>query len=139
LTRGVDLRRGVIVINPLVGGLHESWSIRWLGPPKTRASARTIALPPFPIALPREHLFTAHRQSRTFGCRRHDRPARRTQALARLAAQHDEITRVPAAATSASRVSRLPRRTATIGFPAANAWATTPGSYRAAALSSCHQ
>src|SRR5206468_169394 len=39
----VDLRRGVIVIDPLVGALHESGSMRWLGPPKTRASARTIA------------------------------------------------------------------------------------------------
>ena len=38
-----------------------------------------------------------------------------TQALARLAAQHDEIIRLPAAATSASRVSRLPQRAATIG------------------------
>ena len=52
----VDLRRGVIVIDPLVGALHESGSMRWLGPPKTRASARTISLPPFLIALLREHL-----------------------------------------------------------------------------------
>ncbi|MEU8632788.1 tyrosine-type recombinase/integrase [Amycolatopsis sp. NPDC048633] len=52
----VDLRRGVIVIDPLVGTLHESGSMRWLGPPKTRASARTIALPPFLVALLREHL-----------------------------------------------------------------------------------
>lgn len=52
----VDLRRGVIVIDPLVGALHESGSMRWLGPPKTRASARTIALPPFLVALLREHL-----------------------------------------------------------------------------------
>ena len=36
------------------------------------------------------------------------------QALARLAAQHDEITRLRAAA-SGSRVSRLPQRAATIG------------------------
>jgi Phage integrase family len=36
--------------------LHESGSMRWLGPPKTRASARTIALPPFLVALLREHL-----------------------------------------------------------------------------------
>jgi CII-binding regulator of phage lambda lysogenization HflD len=34
----------------------------------------------------------------------------RIQAVARLAAQHDEITRLRAAATSASRVSRLPQR-----------------------------
>ena len=52
----VDLRRGVIVIDPLVGALHESGSMRWLGPPKTRASARTIALPPFLRELLREHL-----------------------------------------------------------------------------------
>jgi CII-binding regulator of phage lambda lysogenization HflD len=38
-----------------------------------------------------------------------------TQALARLTAQHDEITRLRATATSASRVSRLPQRAATIG------------------------
>lgn len=30
--------------------------MRWLGPPKTRASARVIALPPFLVALLREHL-----------------------------------------------------------------------------------
>ncbi|MFF1615071.1 hypothetical protein ACFVYA_45660 [Amycolatopsis sp. NPDC058278] len=34
----VDLGRGVIVIDPLVGALHESGSMLWLGPPKTRAS-----------------------------------------------------------------------------------------------------
>ena len=38
-----------------------------------------------------------------------------TQALARLAAQHDEIVRLRAAATSDSRVSRLPQRAAAIG------------------------
>ncbi|WP_233225974.1 tyrosine-type recombinase/integrase [Amycolatopsis sp. CA-126428] len=52
----VDLRRGLLVIDPLVGALHESGSMRWLGPPKTRASARTIVLPPFLTALLREHL-----------------------------------------------------------------------------------
>jgi integrase len=57
LHRGnVDLRRGVIVIDPLVGALHESGSMRWLGPPKTGASARTIALPSFLVALLRAHL-----------------------------------------------------------------------------------
>ncbi|NBH01698.1 hypothetical protein [Amycolatopsis sp. SID8362] len=30
--------------------------MRWLGPPKTRASARTIALPPFLVVLLSEHL-----------------------------------------------------------------------------------
>jgi hypothetical protein len=44
------------VIDPLVGALHESGSMRWLGTPKTRASARTIALPPFLVVLLREHL-----------------------------------------------------------------------------------
>jgi DNA-binding GntR family transcriptional regulator len=39
----------------------------------------------------------------------------RTQALARLAAQHDEITRLRGAAVAASRVARLPSRDATIG------------------------
>lgn len=52
----VDLRRPVIAIDPLVGALHESGSMRWLGPPKTCASARVIALPPFLVALLREHL-----------------------------------------------------------------------------------
>lgn len=39
----------------------------------------------------------------------------RTQALARLAAQHDEITRLRASAAAASRVPRLPQRATTIG------------------------
>jgi DNA repair exonuclease SbcCD ATPase subunit len=39
----------------------------------------------------------------------------RTQALAQLAAQHDEITRLRASATAASRIRRLPQRAATIG------------------------
>ncbi|WP_216209764.1 hypothetical protein [Amycolatopsis aidingensis] len=38
----------------------------------------------------------------------------RTQVLARLAGQHDEIARLRAS-TTANRVSRLPQRTATIG------------------------
>ncbi|MEU4522163.1 site-specific integrase [Amycolatopsis sp. NPDC024027] len=61
----VDLGRGVIVIDPLVGALHKSGSMRWLGPPKTRASARTIALPPFLVALLREHL-SRHRYEFVF-------------------------------------------------------------------------
>jgi integrase len=52
----IDLQRGLLIIDPLVGALHESGAMRWLGPPKTRASARTIALPPFLTALLREHL-----------------------------------------------------------------------------------
>lgn len=39
----------------------------------------------------------------------------RTQALARLAAQHDEISHIRTAATSASRITRLPQRVATVG------------------------
>lgn len=38
------------------GSLHESGSRMWLGPPKSAASIRVIALPPFLIALLREHL-----------------------------------------------------------------------------------
>ncbi len=47
---------GVIVIDPLIGALHESGSRLWLGPPKTAASVRTITLPPFLITLLRDHL-----------------------------------------------------------------------------------
>ena len=39
----------------------------------------------------------------------------RTQALARLAAQHDEIVRLRGSTVAASRVARLPSRDATIG------------------------
>ena len=39
----------------------------------------------------------------------------RTQALAQLAAQHDEITGLRASATAASGITRLPQRTTTIG------------------------
>jgi len=39
----------------------------------------------------------------------------RAQALARLAAQHDEITHLRDAAATAGRVQRLPNRAATIG------------------------
>lgn len=61
----VDLQRGVIVIDPLVGALHESGSMWWLGPPKTRASARAIALPPFLTELLRAHL-ARHRYELVF-------------------------------------------------------------------------
>jgi hypothetical protein len=40
-----------------------------------------------------------------------------TQALARLAAQHDEISRLRTAVTSASRVSRLPQRAISVDPP----------------------
>lgn len=39
----------------------------------------------------------------------------RTQALAQLTAQHDEITRLRSSATAASQVPRLPRHATTIG------------------------
>ena len=39
----------------------------------------------------------------------------RTQALARLAAQHDEIARLRESATTAGKVARLPNRSTTIG------------------------
>jgi integrase len=59
----VDLIRGVIVIDPDYGALHESGAHGlWLGPPKTPASARTITLPPFLTGLLREHLATTHTQ-----------------------------------------------------------------------------
>jgi integrase len=53
----VHLDRGVIVIDPDSGSLHES-AVHglWLGPPKTPASARTITLPRFLVELLREHL-----------------------------------------------------------------------------------
>jgi hypothetical protein len=52
----VDLRSGVITIDPEVGCLHESAHGLWLGPPKTPSSARTIQLPPFLTDLLRKHL-----------------------------------------------------------------------------------
>ncbi|HET6214794.1 MAG TPA: site-specific integrase, partial [Micromonosporaceae bacterium] len=48
--------RGVLIVDPDTGALHESGSELWLGPPKTPASARTITLPPFLVVLLREHL-----------------------------------------------------------------------------------
>jgi integrase len=47
---------GCIVIDPDTECLHEGTHRRWLGPPKTPASARTIILSPFLIALLRNHL-----------------------------------------------------------------------------------
>jgi integrase len=47
---------GVIVIDRYAGGLHESGSRLWLGPPKTAASVRVVTLPPFLVALLGEHL-----------------------------------------------------------------------------------
>ena len=47
---------GVIVVDPVIGALHESRSRLWLGPPKTAASVRTITLPPLLIKLLRDHI-----------------------------------------------------------------------------------
>jgi integrase len=52
----VDLDRGVLIIDPRTGSLHESAHTRWLGSPKTASSARTITLPPFLISLLHKHL-----------------------------------------------------------------------------------
>ncbi len=43
----LDLDAGGLVVDAEVGSLHESRGRRWLGPPKTPSSARTIVLPPF--------------------------------------------------------------------------------------------
>jgi integrase len=45
-----------LVIDGEIGALHESSHRRWLGPPKTASSARTVSLPPFLVALLRTHL-----------------------------------------------------------------------------------
>jgi integrase len=52
----VDLDRGILIIDPRIGALHESAHTRWLGSPKTASSARTITLAPFLITLLRKHL-----------------------------------------------------------------------------------
>jgi integrase len=52
----VDLERGVLIIDPRTGALHESAHTRWLGSPKTPSSARTITLPPFLFTMLRKHL-----------------------------------------------------------------------------------
>jgi integrase len=54
----INLTTGHLTIHPEHGALHESNGTRWLGPPKTTASARTIALPPFLTALLRQYLAT---------------------------------------------------------------------------------
>lgn len=54
----VDLRRGRIRIDRHTGCLHEGARSMWLGPPKTKASARTITLPPFLTKLLRDYLAT---------------------------------------------------------------------------------
>ena len=64
--------RGELVIDPATGALHESGHRLWLGPPKTPASARTVTLPPFLVALLREHLAATPNQfvfTSPLGCR----------------------------------------------------------------------
>jgi integrase len=55
----LDLDAGHLVVDAEVGSLHESRGRRWLGPPKTPSSARTIMLPPFLVRLLRRHLETS--------------------------------------------------------------------------------
>ena len=52
----VDLDRGILIIDPRFGALHESAHKQWLGNPKTTSSARVITLPPFLITLLRDYL-----------------------------------------------------------------------------------
>ncbi|MEV5720523.1 site-specific integrase [Amycolatopsis mediterranei] len=54
----LDLDAGWLVVDAEVGSLHESRGRRWLGPPKTPSSARTIVLPPFLVRLLGRHLET---------------------------------------------------------------------------------
>jgi hypothetical protein len=56
--RNVDLVHGVITIDREYGSLHESRSTRWIGQPKTAASARRISLPQFLADLLHTHLET---------------------------------------------------------------------------------
>lgn len=94
----VDLRRGVITIDPDYGALHESAAHGlWLGPPKTPASARTITLPPFLIELLREHLATT--DNPFVFTTRTGRPIRRStfdRRVFRPAADSDARRRLPA-------------------------------------------
>ena len=52
----LHLDDGILRVDRYLGGLHESGTRLWLGPPKTNASIRTVSLPPFLIDLLREHL-----------------------------------------------------------------------------------
>jgi integrase len=54
--RKMRLDDGYLVIDRLIGALHESGTRLWLAPPKTSASVRRISLPPFLIGLLRAHL-----------------------------------------------------------------------------------
>ena len=52
----LDLDRGILIIDPRFGALHESAHKQWLGTPKTTSSARVVTLPPFLIKLLRDYL-----------------------------------------------------------------------------------
>jgi integrase len=52
----LHLDTGHLIVHPDFGALHEYSRMRWIGPPKTTASARSIALPPILITLLRQHL-----------------------------------------------------------------------------------
>lgn len=52
----VHLDDGCLVVDPLIGALHESGARLWLGPPKPSASVRTISLLPFLVELLRRHV-----------------------------------------------------------------------------------
>lgn len=59
LTRSaVDVRAGTLRIDRYTGCLHEGTRSLWLGPPKTKASARAITLAPFMTRLLRDYLAT---------------------------------------------------------------------------------
>jgi integrase len=45
-----------LIVDGELGALHEGCHGQWLGPPKTASSARTVSLPPFLVALLRNHL-----------------------------------------------------------------------------------
>ncbi|MFC6091529.1 tyrosine-type recombinase/integrase [Saccharothrix lopnurensis] len=51
----VDLTRGTITVDPKDGALQEVNGRLELGPPKTKASARTVHLPPFLVELLKTH------------------------------------------------------------------------------------
>jgi integrase len=56
---------GILRVDPELGALHEVGSALYLGPPKTRDSARDIHIPPFLIDLLRDHL-ASHDQEQVF-------------------------------------------------------------------------
>jgi len=66
LDRGnVDLDAGILTVDKHLGSLHEVNGRRWLGPPKTSASARVVPLPPFLVEL-LDVLLRSHRRPIVF-------------------------------------------------------------------------